>query len=230
MALIRVPSSPRSRLGNPFAHQGLALDAEIASYQNRARQYNPVLKRFMQRDPLGLEPSWVHHLDGGLRIVRPASPVRQYHDGLNLHAYALSIPLAKRDPQGTTVVDLQNCSIISGFPGASSNPCSWTDPSGDPLTHDDFKNSPCFAGDWPGTSDILHCKNKGHGATCRCYRQITWFGNDSFHVCFHDDDGDGIYDCFDGHQDDIGCCIGKGLFGECIWDLCACLWHIIVES
>jgi RHS repeat-associated protein len=81
----RVPSRPRSRLGNPFAHQGLPLDAEIASYQNRARQYNPGLKRFMQRDPLAL----VQEADYG------------YQDGLSLYQYVRNDPLHQLDAYGT---------------------------------------------------------------------------------------------------------------------------------
>jgi RHS repeat-associated protein len=46
------PARRSSLLGQPFAHQGLLLDSEIASYQNRARQYGPGLRRFVQRDPL----------------------------------------------------------------------------------------------------------------------------------------------------------------------------------
>jgi RHS repeat-associated protein len=82
--LTRVPGSPRSRLDNPFAHQGLALDAEIASYQNRARQYNPTLKRFMQRDPLTMR----NRAGSG------------YQDGMNLHTYVDSSPTRRRDPAG----------------------------------------------------------------------------------------------------------------------------------
>jgi RHS repeat-associated protein len=52
-ALQRIPAASHSRRGNLFAHQGLPLDAELASYQNRARQYAPPARRFMQRDPLG---------------------------------------------------------------------------------------------------------------------------------------------------------------------------------
>ena len=38
----------------PFGHQGLYYDAELESYQNRHRQYDPTQMRFLQRDPLGL--------------------------------------------------------------------------------------------------------------------------------------------------------------------------------
>jgi RHS repeat-associated protein len=50
--LQRVPAASHSRRGNLFAHQGLVLDAELALYQNSARQYTPTARRFMQRDPL----------------------------------------------------------------------------------------------------------------------------------------------------------------------------------
>jgi hypothetical protein len=51
-ALQRIPAASYSRRGNLFAHQGLPLDAELASYQNRARQYAPAARRFMGMDPL----------------------------------------------------------------------------------------------------------------------------------------------------------------------------------
>jgi RHS repeat-associated protein len=46
------PARRSSLLGQPFAHQGLLLDPEIGSYQNRFRQYGPGLRRFVQRDPI----------------------------------------------------------------------------------------------------------------------------------------------------------------------------------
>jgi RHS repeat-associated protein len=51
---VTYPARRSSLLGQPFAHQGLFLDPEIASYPNRARQYGPGLRRFVQRDPLAL--------------------------------------------------------------------------------------------------------------------------------------------------------------------------------
>jgi RHS repeat-associated protein len=83
-AIQRAPAPTRSQLGNPFAHQGLVFDAEIGSYQNRARQYNPRLKRFMQRDPLGFLP-WT-----GVA----------YRDGMNLYQYVASDPLIWLDATG----------------------------------------------------------------------------------------------------------------------------------
>jgi RHS repeat-associated protein len=73
-----------SRIGNVFAHQGLVYDAELASYQNRARQYNPGLKRFLQRDPLALNPT----AKGG------------YQDGANLLTAYRDNPNIGVDPSG----------------------------------------------------------------------------------------------------------------------------------
>ncbi len=80
----RHPARRHSALGNPFGHQGLYYDAEIGSYQNRARQYNPVQKRLMQRDPLGLKP----FAGSG------------YQDGISLFASVQSNPQNRLDPSG----------------------------------------------------------------------------------------------------------------------------------
>ncbi len=48
----RRPGRSTSALGHTRFHQGLILDPEIGSFNNRARQYAPALKRFIQRDPL----------------------------------------------------------------------------------------------------------------------------------------------------------------------------------
>jgi len=85
--LQRIPASTHSRRGNVFAHQGLVLDEEIASYQNRARQYFPVCVRFAQRDPLGDRQ---HFVSG-------------YVDGLSLYAYIKLNPVKLRDPTGLII-------------------------------------------------------------------------------------------------------------------------------
>ncbi len=50
--LLRKPGQAVSGLGQVFAHEGLPLDGRVGSYQNRARIYEPDVRRFMQRDPL----------------------------------------------------------------------------------------------------------------------------------------------------------------------------------
>jgi RHS repeat-associated protein len=78
------PARRSSLLGQPFAHQGLFLDSEIGSYQNRARQYGPGLRRFVQRDPL----AFLAKAGGG------------YQDGASLFQYEISSPLNSLDPRG----------------------------------------------------------------------------------------------------------------------------------
>jgi RHS repeat-associated protein len=65
-----------SSVGNPFMHQALFLDPETRTYQNRFRQYDPILGRFFQRDPIG------------------------YTDGMSLYEYVGSDPLFWVDPSG----------------------------------------------------------------------------------------------------------------------------------
>ena len=70
------PARTSTSVEQPFGHQGLLYEPEIASYQNRARQYNPAKRRFVQRDPLG------------------------YRDGMNAYRYQGCNPVMKRDPHG----------------------------------------------------------------------------------------------------------------------------------
>ncbi len=91
--LQRVPAARSTRRGNPFAHQGLLYDAEIASFQNRARQYDPKMRRFMQRDPLAILS--VEHK--GVYRILPQSNLRIYQ-------YAGNNPTSWKDPSG-----LQKC-------------------------------------------------------------------------------------------------------------------------
>ncbi len=91
--LQRVPAAPSTRRGNPFAHQGLLYDAEIASYQNRARQYDPKMRRFVQRDPLQVDSIMVGSgVTSNLLLI--------YRDGLNLSLALQASPLANKDPDG----------------------------------------------------------------------------------------------------------------------------------
>jgi len=85
--LQRIPASAYSRRGNVFAHQGLVLDPELASYQNRARQYAPKAKRFVQRDPL--DDQWVDLRAIGMRRL--------------WYSYAHCRPISLRDPSGWIV-------------------------------------------------------------------------------------------------------------------------------
>ncbi|MEK6675041.1 MAG: RHS repeat-associated core domain-containing protein [Planctomycetota bacterium] len=84
---MRTPGRTYSAVNQPFAHQGLLFEPEIASYQNRARQLLPKLQRFAQRDPLA---------------TRPAAS-SGYQDGLSLLGYARSNPVLFRDAAGNEI-------------------------------------------------------------------------------------------------------------------------------
>jgi RHS repeat-associated protein len=106
----RIPSTSASPLGNPFALQGLVLDPEIHSYQNRARQYNPALKRFMQRDPLTLRPVAAYATK---RQVKSG-----YKDGLNVYGYLRCSPARRHDPMGLETPTRGLCdAVIESFGG-----------------------------------------------------------------------------------------------------------------
>lgn len=68
--------TPHSAIGNPWMFTGRQLDEETGIYFYRARYYNPVKGRFLQRDVLG------------------------YVDGINLYAYARSNPVRFLDSTG----------------------------------------------------------------------------------------------------------------------------------
>ena len=81
----RHPGRMATSVSQPFAHQGLLHEPEIAGYQNRARQYDPVKRRFLQRDPLGI------------------STMSLGDDALYLYAYTYSNSVGHRDPTGLAV-------------------------------------------------------------------------------------------------------------------------------
>ncbi|MBE7457336.1 MAG: RHS repeat-associated core domain-containing protein [Planctomycetia bacterium] len=90
-ALVSAPTTNRihharrtSPAGNLFLHQGLVYDPEIAAYQNRAREYDPVNQRFHSHDPYG------------------------YDSYLSLYEYLGANPIVRNDPSGLGWVCCQN--------------------------------------------------------------------------------------------------------------------------
>lgn len=73
-------------------------------YQNRNRTYNPVLGRFMQRDPNGSGVPVLAMMAKHGRVVTPGAPgldaEAMYGDGMSLHAYVCSNPIKRNDPTG----------------------------------------------------------------------------------------------------------------------------------
>jgi RHS repeat-associated protein len=72
--------TPHSAIGNPWMFTGRQLDEETGIYYYRARYYDPLKGRFLQRDPLG------------------------YQAGTNLYEYVRSRPTFATDPTGTIPV------------------------------------------------------------------------------------------------------------------------------
>ncbi len=84
---MRHPGRPATNVSQPFAHQGLLFEPELAQYQNRARQYDPGKRRFAQRDPLSLAAN-------PLRVLRLLDPRG------TLYCFPSSNPLSGLDPFG----------------------------------------------------------------------------------------------------------------------------------
>ena len=93
-----------SQHGNPYAFTGRELDTLDAGRRTlmyyRARTYDPETGRFMQKDPLGINPA------GGR--INPFSIRKQYNDGMALFEYVRSNPVSFNDPFG-----LDTCGDIS---------------------------------------------------------------------------------------------------------------------
>jgi len=81
--------TPHSAAANPFLFTGRQLDEETGIFFYRARYYDSIKGRFLQRDPLG------------------------YVDGMNLYEYVKSRPTRFTDPSGKAIV----CGGFSGFAG-----------------------------------------------------------------------------------------------------------------
>jgi RHS repeat-associated protein len=71
-----MPTTLASSIGNPYLFTGRQLDGETGIYHYRARYYDPLKGRFLQRDPM------------------------EYVDGANLYEYARSNPINRIDPSG----------------------------------------------------------------------------------------------------------------------------------
>lgn len=83
----RHPGRTATGVRQPFGHQGLVWDGEVAGYQNRNRHMLPTGRRFVQRDPIALNESRF-------------SPLSDYQDGLSLYQIVQSNPAGLLDPLG----------------------------------------------------------------------------------------------------------------------------------
>jgi len=81
--------TPHSAIGNPYAFTGRRMDEETGLYYYRARFYDSVKGRFVQRDESTFQEELTHRL-------LPAYPTR----GFNLYEYTDSNPINSVDPSG----------------------------------------------------------------------------------------------------------------------------------
>ncbi len=112
---MRHPGRASTAVSQPFAHQGLLFEPELAQYQDRARQYDPGKRRFAQPDPFAFRHGTFGSQD-------------QYLSGMSLFEYTGSNPVGILDPTGLigraeTVGGLCGCWRISL--GCSST-ITWT--------------------------------------------------------------------------------------------------------
>lgn len=82
-------TSSGSGIDNPYMFTGRRFDEETGIYHYRARQYDPAIGRFLQRDPLG------------------------YYDSMNMYEYVVSNPVNWVDPYGLSVFNI-NFDIKTG--------------------------------------------------------------------------------------------------------------------
>jgi RHS repeat-associated protein len=126
--------------GNAVGYTGHWLDAESGLWEYRNRYYDPVLGRFLTRDPAG------------------------YRDGMNLYAYVRNNPLRYTDPDGLMARSAVNwvsnaatstysyaSNVVSGFRPSTPAPSSnWFDFSGAGTASSKGTTSGPFGGDVGG--------------------------------------------------------------------------------
>ncbi|MFA5252194.1 MAG: RHS repeat-associated core domain-containing protein, partial [Phycisphaerae bacterium] len=99
---------PSSQYGNLFFFTGRELDsfdctppaAGCTLYYYRARSYDPQTGRFLQRDPLGVNPADIF------------LPRIQYLDGNNVYEYCESNAVVFADPMGTMCQVFYSCAFV----------------------------------------------------------------------------------------------------------------------
>jgi len=98
-----------SLYGNPYMFTSRRLDVldndNLLTMHYRHRTYDSYIARFLQHDPLGINPA------GG--VQNSFVHLNQYHDGANIYQYAISNPLASSDPYGLWCVGAKNPAMLA---------------------------------------------------------------------------------------------------------------------
>ena len=207
--LARHPGRRYTGVEQVFAHQGLLYEPELGSYHNRARQYHPTMRRFVQRDPV-LQPGLLSGTGSLIALhdtpLSPASRVqlaRFRNSGLDMPTQIATI--MRLVVQSTTIVPI----VQPRLGRESANPYEYLDCNPAVLTDAEglAPKSTCI--DW------FRPWNRGPQL---CTREITPLpGMPSEHCC------DGA--C---HTDGCGPACAS-LFGYCIYCPAAWALHLICD-
>ncbi len=122
--LARHPGRIATAVHQPFGHQGLLFEPEIGQYQNRARQYDPGKRRFVQRDPILV-------LVVPLMVWNGRSSMLWDHTALTATIGRASIP--KPVPEHSNprrLADLADSLRFNAYKYLQSSPLCYVDPSG----------------------------------------------------------------------------------------------------
>jgi len=129
-----------SQYGNPYIFTGRELDilegGSLRLMYYRARTTDPQTGRFMQRDPLGINPAG--------RSINFFEPTGQYADGMNLYQYCQSDSVNYVDPWG-----LECGVVVKRFVSKGTGVSSWID-----MGHEWLSAGSGSIGFWPNGAGI----------------------------------------------------------------------------
>jgi RHS repeat-associated protein len=110
-----------SLYGNTRFHQGLRLDTETGLYYNRARMLDPVLGRFIGRDPIDAPENW-HQVGAHSEALSLRYVARDISLRFSYRPFGTEVPSAQRRVQFMFDSPLYNY--------VNLRPSKYTDPSG----------------------------------------------------------------------------------------------------
>ena len=157
-AFVPVPQNPwgtpHSAIANPYLYTGRGLDEEAGLYFYRARYYDSVKGRFLQRDPIGYV---VTRRSARNALAQPGP--KEFADGTNLYEYVSSRPTFAVDPSGMAI-----CECLLNGDGVPPTPAAPCGPLTSGTTTTTSVNGAC-ASAWFNLFDARCC---GHNcALCR---------------------------------------------------------------